>query len=428
MKNDQIASPDWASGATENWGLVSYRELRLLYQEGETNALDKMSIGTITAHELAHKWFGNLITCRWWDNVWINEGFASYFEYFAMDGIDPSTELANQFNILALQGALSTDSSAATRALEHTVNSPAQVTGHFSGISYTKGASFLLMLKHLIGENTFKKALNYFLLDRSYEHAYPSHLFSAFAKAAQEDNAINSFLSIAEIMRYWVEQPGYPVINVNVNMNTGLMTVTQERFFISASASKTEQVWPLPLTYTAGNNPDWENLTPSIVMINRTIEIAKGQGHEWVIFNVQQKGFYRVNYDTHNWEMIADALKKYDYSSNTTIHRLNKAQIVDDVFALMRSERISFELGFKILDFLKEETDYYSWYPAITGFSWIRNRFLHLPETLKEFDEILFKFLEAAIADVGYDVKREEHLTRTLNRFYLLNFACSIGH
>ncbi|XP_034829842.1 membrane alanyl aminopeptidase-like [Maniola hyperantus] len=430
MKNDQIASPDWASGATENWGLVSYRELRLLYEEGETNALDKMNIGTITAHELAHKWFGNLITCRWWDNVWINEGFASYFEYFAMDGIDSSTELSSQFNILALQGALSTDSSSSTRALEHTVNSPAQVTGHFSGISYTKGASFLLMLKHFVGEETFKKALNYFLLDRAYEHAYPSHLFSSFAKAVQEDNAINSFLNIAEIMRYWVEQPGYPLIDVNVNTNTGVMIVTQERFFISASSNKTEQVWPLPLTYTTGRNPNWDNLTPTVVMINRSIEILKEPGDEWVIFNVQQKGFYRVNYDPRTWEMIADALKSSSSSSTntTTIHRLNRAQIVDDVFALMRSERISFELGFKILDFLKDEIDYYSWYPAITGFSWIRNRFLHLPETLKDFDEILFGFLKTVIADLGYNVKEGEPLTTTLNRFFLLNFACSIGH
>ncbi|XP_023950043.2 membrane alanyl aminopeptidase-like [Bicyclus anynana] len=425
MKNDQIASPDWASGATENWGLVSYRELRLLYKEGETNALDKMNIGTITAHELAHKWFGNLITCRWWDNVWINEGFASYFEYFAMAGIDKSTELDSQFNILALQGALSTDSSASTRALEHTVNSPAQVTGHFTGISYTKGASFLLMLKHFVGEATFKKALNYFLLDRAYEHAVPSHLFSSFAKAVQEDNAINSFLNIAEIMRYWVEQPGYPVINVNVNTDTGLMTVTQERFFISSSANQTGQVWPLPLTYTTGRDINWDNLKSSIVMTKDSIQIQKPPGHEWVIFNVQQKGFYRVNYDSHTWEMNADALKS---SSKTPIHRLNKAQIVDDVFALMRSGRLSWQLGFKVLDFLKEDTDYYSWYPAISGFSWIRNRFLHLPETLKAFDEILFEFLKAVIDDVGFDVKDDEPLTRTLHRFYLLSFACSIGH
>ncbi|XP_050343239.1 membrane alanyl aminopeptidase-like [Nymphalis io] len=423
MKNDQIASPDWASGATENWGLVSYRELRLLYEEGETNALDKMTIGTIIAHELAHKWFGNLITCRWWDNVWINEGFASYFEYFAMDGVDRTMELEDQFNIRYLQSALSSDASASTRALQHTVNSPAQVTGHFSGISYTKGASLLLMLKHFIGESTFKKALNYFLLKRSYEYAFPSNLYNSFEKVVAEDDVLSGNLNIAQIMQYWVEEPGYPVLNVNVNMENGNIRLTQERFFISASALSTPQVWPLPLTFTTGKNPDWNNLKPSHVMVNRTMEIQKEPGHDWVIFNVQQKGIYRVNYDTHTWEMIADALK-----NKSNIHHLNKAQIVDDVFALMRSERMSYDLGFKVLDFLKEETNYYSWFPAVSGFSWLRNRFLHLPDTLRQFDEILYEFLDAVIKDLGYEVEAGEPLTRTLNRFTILSFACDIGH
>ncbi|KPJ03375.1 Membrane alanyl aminopeptidase [Papilio xuthus] len=424
MKNDQIAVPDWASGATENWGFVSYREVRLLYEEGETNALDKKYIGTITAHELAHKWFGNLVTCRWWDNVWINEGFASYFEYFAMDGVDPSMELEAQFNLFYLQSALSADQSASTRALQHTVNTPAQVTGHFSGISYSKGASLLLMLKHFVTENTFRKALNYFLVDRSYEHAFPFHLYQSFAKAVAEDSTVDRSINMTEFMRYWVEERGYPVLNVNVNMNTGLIELTQERFFISASAQTTDQAWHLPLTYTTGSNPDWNNLKASEVMTGKTHRIQKEARHEWVIFNLQQKGIYRVNYDTHNWEMIASALKQ----NRENIHYLNRAQIVDDVFALMRSERITFNLGFQILEFLKDETNFFVWYPAVSGFTWLRNRFLHLPDTLAEFDAILLGYLNAVINELGYDVRPADTHTTILNRFFILAYACNIGH
>ncbi|XP_013171134.1 PREDICTED: membrane alanyl aminopeptidase-like [Papilio xuthus] len=424
MKNDQIAVPDWASGATENWGFVSYREVRLLYEEGETNALDKKYIGTITAHELAHKWFGNLVTCRWWDNVWINEGFARYFEYFAMDGVDPSMELEAQFNVFYLQSALSADQSASTRALQHTVNTPAQVTGHFSGISYSKGASLLLMLKHFVTENTFRKALNYFLVDRSYEHAFPFHLYQSFAKAVAEDSTVDRSINMTEFMRYWVEERGYPVLNVNVNMNTGLIELTQERFFISASAQTTDQAWHLPLTYTTGSNPDWNNLKASEVMTGKTHRIQKEARHEWVIFNLQQKGIYRVNYDTHNWEMIASALKQ----NRENIHYLNRAQIVDDVFALMRSERITFNLGFQILEFLKDETNFFVWYPAVSGFTWLRNRFLHLPDTLAEFDAILLGYLNAVINELGYDVRPADTHTTILNRFFILAYACNIGH
>ncbi|KAM3967233.1 membrane alanyl aminopeptidase-like [Aphomia sociella] len=423
LKNDQIATPDWASGATENWGLVTYRELRLLYEEGETNFVDRLSIGTITAHELAHKWFGNLITCRWWDNVWINEGFASYFEYFAMDGVYPSTELEDQFIIMYLQSALSADSAVNTRALQHTVNSPAEVTGHFSGISYSKGASLLLMLKHFLGEDTFKAALSTFLKDRAFEHAFPEDLYRAFGEVvANTEQPTN--VNIEAFMKYWVDEPGYPVLNVDVDMNSGSISLEQERFFISATADSTDQVWPLPLTFTTGNNPNWEDLTPKHLMTEKTYEIQKEASHEWVIFNVQQKGIYRVNYDTHNWEMLAFALKN-NYSS---IHHLNRAQIVDDVFALMRSERMPYLLGFQILEFLKEDTSFYSWYPAITGFSWLRNRFLHLPGLLSQLDELLYEYLDAVVADLGYDVPSEEPLTRTLNRFYLLSFACNIGY
>uniref|UniRef100_A0A2A4IYF9 Aminopeptidase n=1 Tax=Heliothis virescens TaxID=7102 RepID=A0A2A4IYF9_HELVI len=425
IKNDQIASPYWASGATENWGLVTYRELRLLYEEGETNALDKMYIGTITAHELAHKWFGNLITCRWWDNVWINEGFASYFEYFAMDGVDKSMELEDQFNIMYVQSALSADASLATRALQHTVNSPAEVTGHFSGISYSKGASLLLMLKHFLTENTFKKALNYFLVDRSYEHAFPSHLYSAFAKAVQEDGVPSTTFDIASFMQYWVDEPGYPVLEVNVNSANGRIELSQKRFLVSATATTTDQVWPLPLTYTTESNPDWNNLLPSKVMTTKTDFIERNVGaNEWVIFNVQQKGIYRVNYDTNNWQLLANALSR----DHTAIHHLNRAQIVDDVFALMRSGQMTYRLGFRVLDFLKKDTSYYSWYPAITGFTWLRNRLLHIPASLAAFDEILYGFLDAVITDLGYDVVANEPLTRTLNRFFTLTFACNIGH
>ncbi|CAB3260808.1 unnamed protein product [Arctia plantaginis] len=422
IKNDQIASPYWASGATENWGLVTYRELRLLYEEGETNAVDKLSIGTITAHELAHKWFGNLITCRWWDNVWINEGFASYFEYFAMDGVDKSLELEDQFNIMYLQSALSSDQTTSTRALQHTVNSPTQVTGHFTGISYTKGASLLLMLKHLVSEDTFKKALNYFLLDRAYREAFPVDLYNAFRRAVSEDGLTN--VEIGTFMQTWVDEVGYPVLTVNTNMETGDLTLTQERFFISASVNTTQQIWPLPLTYTTGSSPNWDNLQASQVMGTRSTTLTKTSGEEWVIFNLQQKNMYRVNYDSHNWQLIANALSE-NFSS---IHHLNRAQIVDDVFALMRSRRMTYELGFQVLQFLKRDTSFYSWYPAITGFNWLRNRFLHLPEVSAEFDKIIVDFMDNTVEHLGYDVDETENLSTTLNRFYLLTFACNVGH
>ncbi|KAL4705511.1 hypothetical protein ACJJTC_011453, partial [Scirpophaga incertulas] len=337
--------------------------------------------------------------------------------------VNPQMELEDQFIIMYLQSALSSDASINTRALRHTVNTPAQVSGHFTGISYSKGASLLLMLKHFVTENTFKKALNLFLKARAFQHASPEDLFEAFDNATAADRTLPAGVDITHFMKVWVDEPGYPVLNVSVDRVNGAIKLSQERYYTTVGP-QSNQTWPLPLTFTSGNQKNFNNLKVNHVMLNNTMEIRNESRDDYFIFNLKQKGIYRVNYDIDNWNHIREDLLK----DHTTIHHLNRAQIVDDIFAFMQSKRLNYRVGFNVLRFLKNDTSYYSWYPAVTGFNRIRNSMVHSPSALEEYDKILYTYLEAVISDVGYDVHPDETLTKTLNRLLILAFACNIGH
>ncbi|VVD01641.1 unnamed protein product [Leptidea sinapis] len=357
LLNDHISSPDWASAGTENWGMVGY------------------------------------------SNTWINEGFASYFGYIATHEVFPQYELHEHFNSRYLQTSLSFDSGLSTVPMNYDVNTPAQVTGHFGTVSYSKGAAFLRMLADMITPETFRKACKYFLIDNAYEATYPEDLYDAFAKAIAEDGALNAYrnFNFTSFYDIWVNKAGNPILTVTINHATGEMNLKQERFLLSTTAAVDSQVYPIPITYSSKSNPSFTNVRPSL---------------------------YRVNYDEKSWNLIADAL----VSSPETIHHLNRAQVVDDVFALMRAERLSYEFGFKILRFLRNEVNYHVWNPAISGYTWLRNRFRHLPDVQANFDAHILSLMEHVIDVVGFEPKNNETPTVSLTRQEVLHFACLLGH
>ncbi|XP_041970736.1 uncharacterized protein LOC121727124 [Aricia agestis] len=426
LLNDHISSPDWASAGTENWGMVSYRELYMIIDPRETLMSIEHYAATLVSHELAHKWFGNLITCYWWSNTWINEGFASYFGYIAANEMFPEYELHEHFNSRYLQNSLSFDSGVSTVPLNHDVNTPAQVTGHFGTISYSKAAAFLRMVADMLTPETFRKACQYFLTDNAFKATDQYDLYNAFAKAAEEDQSLSEYenFDFAEYYRIWVNEPGYPILHVEVNHENGEISLTQERFFISASATPTNQIYHIPITYSTKSQPTFDNLKPTYMMASKNAVLIKSPGEEWVIFNHQQHGHYRVNYDERTWNLITEALLE----DLDAIHYLNRAQIVDDVFALMRSERMTYNFGFQILRFLRYETNYHVWTTAITGYSWLRNRLMHLPDRQATFDAFVLSYMEHVIETVGLDPAQDETPTISILRQELLHFACTMNY
>ncbi|GBP46440.1 Aminopeptidase N [Eumeta japonica] len=481
--NDHISSPDWASAGTENWGMVSYRELYLIIDKSETIMSIEHYAATLVSHEMAHKWFGNLITCFWWSNTWINEGFASYFGYIAtheltyssdfeaahldpcqrrtvvpytytlsdrsaelhailgdiMRKVDfnekkvfvirirkvfPQYDLHEHFNSRYLQNSLSFDSGTGTMPLNHEVNAPSEVTGHFGTISYSKGAAFLRMMADMITPDTFKKACQIFLRNNQYKATDQYDLYDAFEQAVQEDGTLQEYLhfNFRDYYFTWVDEPGYPILNVEINHGSGEMRLRQERFFLNREP--TDQIYPIPITYSTESKPNFEELKPVYMMTTDSVVLTKDPGQEWVIFNNLQHGHYRVNYDDESWQYIAKALVE-DIDS---INYMNRAQVVDDVFALMRSGRMTYMYGFDILKFLSKEVNYHVWNPAISGFTWLRNRLRHLPESQAIFDAMVLSHMEHVIQTVTYDVLSNETPTVSLTRQEVLHFACMLAH
>ncbi|CAH0725372.1 unnamed protein product, partial [Brenthis ino] len=426
MKNDHIALPDFPSGAMENWGMVNYREAYLLYDEDHTNIVDQIFIATIMAHELAHKWFGNLVTCFWWSNLWLNESFASYFEYFAAHFADPSLELDDRFILARVQSALVADASASVTPMNWTdvVDNPS-ITAHFSTSSYAKGASVLRMLEHFVGGETFRKALVLYLKENLYGIGYPVDMYNAFRKACEEDGSFQLTypgVDVGEVFDNWVQNRGAPVVNVNVDMSTGVISISQERFQLTGTIPDT--IWHIPITWTHGGSPNFTNIKPSFVFSNRSMTIQNTTGHAWVIFNLQYTGLYRVNYDDHNWEMIASQLRR----DKNVIHTLNRAQIVHDVLFFLRADKISVARAFDVLSFLKSEHSYYVWDGALSQLDWVRRRLEHLPQVYEEFNAYLLDLLEGAIEELGYEESTSDSASVKQGRMIIMNYACNLGH
>ncbi|CAG9559615.1 unnamed protein product [Danaus chrysippus] len=426
MKNDHIALPDFPSGAMENWGMVNYREAYLLYHEDHTNVIDQIFIVSIIAHEMAHKWFGNLVTCFWWSNLWLNESFASYFEYFSAHLAHPALEIADRFVTAHVQRALTADAGASITPMNWTeVANTSTITANFGTSSYTKGSSVLRMLEHFVGYVTFRNALRYYLKDNLYGIGYPVDMYNAFRRAVAEDSSFQTSypnIDIGAVFESWVQNPGSPVINVDVNMRTGLINITQERFQLTGTPRDT--IWQIPLTWTHGGNPNFENLKPSLVLTTKSTTIQKEAGHHWVLFNNQHSGLYRVNYDDHNWEMIASQLRR----NKNVIHRLNRAQITNDVLFFVRAGKISIRRAFDVLSYMKDESDYYAWNRALIQLDWIRRRLEHLPAAHEEFSKYLLSQMQGAIDQLGYEERSNDTASDIQSRMQIMDYACELGH
>lgn len=181
---DLIAIPDFGTGAMENWGLITYRETSILYDPEESSTNIHEWIGTIVAHELAHQWFGNLVTMKWWNDLWLNEGAASFFEYKGVNHISPEWSMMDKFILEKTQSALDLDALASSHPISVQVKDPNEIEAIFDNISYNKGASILNMLEGFLCEDVLKSGLNDYLNSHAYGNADTNDLWAAFTKHA----------------------------------------------------------------------------------------------------------------------------------------------------------------------------------------------------------------------------------------------------
>ncbi|XP_045446837.1 aminopeptidase N-like [Melitaea cinxia] len=343
-KLDLIAIPDFSSGAMENWGLITFRETTLLFDEKDGIPREKQSVVIDIAHELAHQWFGNLVTMRWWTDLWLNEGFATYVEYVGVDHVEPSWAMLESFSRDKMD-LLRGDALKNTAPVSRRVRDASEIAQKFDEISYAKGASLIRMLNHTLSAELFRQGLLRYLNHWKYQNAEENDLWEAMSTATKSDPNFKH-LSVPEFMNTWTRQPGYPVVNVYRNYTTGLVTFKQKLFRSGEDDNgKRKQLWHIPISYTIMDTTasNWST-APKLWLKEKTAFAQLPLNATQALYvNVDAIGYYRVNYDQANWELLSSALK-----TDTGRNPIAKAQLIDDAFNLAKVGQLNYNYALSL--------------------------------------------------------------------------------
>ncbi|XP_017103497.2 membrane alanyl aminopeptidase-like [Drosophila bipectinata] len=418
-KMDMAAIPDFSAGAMENWGLLTYRERSLLVDESATTLASRQAIAAVVAHEQAHMWFGDLVTCEWWSYTWLNEGFARYFQYFGTAMAEDKWDLENQFVVDQVQSVMAMDSTNATNPLtDPNTYTPAHLSRMFNSISYNKGASFIRMIKHTMGETEFQLALQNYLVKYSYKSSRPENLLAEW-QGTWPDRFKNSS---QEIFDSFTTQVGYPLVNAELSSDRMSVRFTQQRFLLKENdGSNASLVYSVPITFTNSISPKFYNTTTNFIL-NGTAETWNfHHALDWIIVNVQQCGYYRVNYTENNWRSIQTLLANNSWGG---VHENNRAQIVDDLFNLARAGLISYSLTLDVIEYLETETHYIPWTSAFNGFSFLAIR---LGNDTFNFNSYIQSLTQKAYNKLGFNETETDTALDIYLRTKVLSWACRYG-
>ncbi len=260
-----IAVPEFAYGAMENWGAITFREI-LLHADKDTSTSTKKSIVEVIAHEIAHMWFGDLVTMKWWDDLWLNESFATFMAYKVVDSAYPQWKIWQDFVKNSTGGAMARDALKSTHPIEAKVRSPEEIEELFDEISYGKGASILRMIEAYIGPDRFQKGVSKYLQQFRYSNASGRDLWDHLQQA--------SGLDVSHIMGEWISKIGYPV--VKASLSQGKLVLEQERFLLSGAREK--QMWPIPVTISVDGKTQQLLLDKEAANYKRSSGLANCRG------------------------------------------------------------------------------------------------------------------------------------------------------
>ena len=329
-KLDHIAIPDFAAGAMENWGAITYRETALLVDQANSSAGTRQRVAEVVAHEMAHMWFGDLVTMEWWDDLWLNESFASWMGTKAVDWAFPEWQMWTQFVNMDTNRALSLDGLKNSHPIEQEVKDPAEISQLFDAISYSKGASVIRMLEQFLTPEIFRQGLHQYLNANQYANARTEHLWAALEQASQQP--------VTTIMDSWTGQMGYPVLRVETRESGDHLelALSQERFVYDNLLGESEPenlVWQVPVGVTQSGDGDGQPLGQSIVMDSpqARLQLPRPAGADaWFKVNPSQTGFFRVNYAEADWQRLIPAINAL------TLPATDRLGIQNDAYALSK--------------------------------------------------------------------------------------------
>ena len=415
-KLDHIAIPDFAAGAMENWGAITYRETALLYDPENSAANTRQRILEVVAHEMAHMWFGDLVTMEWWDDLWLNESFASWMGDKAVDHLYPEWQMWTQFVLHDTTAGLSLDGLRNSHPIEVEVKDPAEIRELFDAISYSKGAATLRMLEEFLGAETFRRGLHAYLSGHQYGNTRTEDLWSALEEASGQP--------VTAIMNTWVKQMGYPLLQVETRRSNGelQLDLSQRRFLYDALLGKTEEdqsLWQVPVGITRQGSPDQTSLLVSQRQATVSLNPSGATSAEgWVKVNAGQTGFYRVSYSPEEWARLQVAVEGMQLPAT------DRLGLQNDAYALVRAGLLPATTFLSLAEAYKQDDDASVWGDLAINLRSLE-RLLFDEPYLDEFRGFAGGLFRQVVQRVGWNARPGEGHLDSLLRSTVLG---QIGH
>ncbi len=394
-KLDLIAIPDFASGAMENWGAITFRETILLYDPKTSSTKTKQYIAEVISHEIAHQWFGNLVTMKWWNDLWLNESFATFMATKFVDKFYPQWDLWNQFVEDAMNTAMGLDSLKHTHPIDVKVNSTSEIREIFDAISYDKGGCVLRMLEHYVGESNFQKGLKQYLADFKYKNAEGKDLWDAIGKVSK--------MPVRSMVSTWLKQPGFPVLEIEKQNST--LHLKQRRYMMESGTDK--GVWSIPLSVGLKDEIFQKLFT------KKSMSVKLPKNNVGFVANFGRKGFYRVKYDKGTMidlKMLVDQKQ---------ISAIDRWAIQNDLFSLCVSgdEKVRNYLDFS--DAYYDEDSYLASVNVAHNLSSLYFRAFG-EEFSAEIRNYALNYLKKILYDLGWSPKKIDKHTDAMMRGFAI--------
>ncbi len=402
-KLDLIAVPDFAAGAMENWGAITFRETILLYDPKTSSTRTKQFIAEVISHEIAHQWFGNLVTMKWWNDLWLNESFATFMATKFVDRFYPEWNLWDQFVDDAMNTAMGLDALKTTHPIDVVVKSPAEIREIFDAISYDKGGCILRMLENYVGEKNFQQGLKKYLSDFKYKNAAGQDLWNAIGKSSN--------MPVSSMVNSWLRQPGFP--QIEVSQKNSSLTLKQKRFLMEPTKKDQKGLWHIPVTFGLGKNK-------KTILLNKkstTVRVPKIPGF---VVNSGRTGFYRVAYDEStllDLKMLVDQKR---------IDPIDRWAIQNDLFALCVAGKEDVRNYLDFSDAYFDDDSYLSRTNVANNLN-----FLYLLTFFEDYTEEIrgyaINYFRKILHDLGWDPKKADKHTDAFLRGFAIFALGKLG-
>ncbi|CAL8242637.1 unnamed protein product [Merluccius merluccius] len=433
-KLDLLAVPKHPYAAMENWGLSVFVEQKLLLDAEVSSSSYQMELTMVVVHEICHQWFGDLVTPVWWEDVWLKEGFAHFFEYVGTDFLFPKWNMEKQrFLTDVLHEVMLLDGLSSSHPISQEVVQATDIDRVFDWIAYKKGAALIRMLANVMGQQLFQRGLNDYLITHMYSNAARNDLWNKLTQAMQ---SAGRDINVREMMDRWTLQMGYPVITISRSQSDELLSsdiiISQEHFLYSQEMGRKNNSyqWLVPLTVAMGNVT---SISPeSLIWINNKTEVHRLDemaDDSWLLGNIDQTGYYRVNYDLPNWKLLTQQLQ----NNHQIISVGNRAGLIDDAFNLARAGLLPQDIPLQMIGYLPSEQSFLPWHAA-SRVLYQLDKLLDRTDHYSLFSDYVLQQVSSRYHRMGWPspvttatIMQASYQTEELQR-ELIMLACSFGN